>query len=457
LGIEYRVRAEGSEGDGMMSNDVWQDGAMSPEGRPRSPMFEIRGYEVLERLGKGSMGEVYLARQLALGRRVAIKFLMPEEGADLEHDLARFRREAELMAKISHPNVIPIHDFGEADGRPYLVMDYVEGGDLRRRMPVKHAMPIDQVRRIILPVGEALAYLHRQEIIHRDLKPENILLLEGERPLVADFGIAVLRAGAGSLTGTGRGLGTMGYVAPEQQYSLKVDERADQYSLAALAYEMLTGHLPLGVFKPPSQLNPHLSPGVDVVIMRALQESPKNRYETVREFTAALDRVLGATPSPSRSNSRRLAWAALGLLIIAGLISAYIEWPSVQVPAPSRGRPTAPRPAEAAGTAPPQGSTQQKVPVSLSEDLKQMRARKIWEARGSPTGPAGEAVKDEIWHEATRSVEQELRELAYAIWEARGSPTGPAGEAVKDEIWHEAERRLYERMAGKAPPDLEAR
>jgi serine/threonine protein kinase len=375
-------------------------------------MFEIRGYEVLERLGKGSMGEVYLARQLALGRLVAIKFLMPEGGADPEHDLARFRREAELMAKISHPNVIPIHDFGEADGRPYLVMEYVAGGDLRRRMPAGRAMPIDEVRRIVLPVGEALAYLHRQEIIHRDLKPENILLQDDEHPRVADFGIAVLRAGAGSLTRTGRGLGTLGYVAPEQQYSLKVDERADQYSLAALAYEMLTGHLPLGVFKPPSQLNPRLGPEVDAVLLRSLQESPTNRFATIREFTAALDRCLATTPSSGRSGWRKLAWAGLGLLVVAGAISAYVAWPSVHVTAPPQGPQTVPRQADAAGTgsASPGGNTAPAAPDSLSEKLKQLRARKIWESRGSPTGPAGEAVKDEIWHEAERRLYDRLTE-----------------------------------------------
>ncbi len=427
---------------------------MAPAHGPSSPMFQIRGYQLLERLGKGSMGEVFLARQLALGRLVAIKFLVPEGAVDTEHDLARFRREAELMAKISHPNVIPVHDFGEADGRPYLVMEYIKGGDLRRRMPAGHAMPIDEVRRIILPVGEALAYLHRQEIIHRDLKPENILLQDDEHPRVADFGIAVMRAGAGSLTRSGCGLGTLGYVAPEQQYSLKVDERADQYSLAALAYEMLTGHLPLGVFKPPSQLNPRLGPEVDAVILRSLEESPKNRFATIQEFTAALDRSLASTRGSERSGSRRIAWAGLGLLIFAGAIYAYIVWPSVPVTAPLRGLQTVPQQADTSrtGSASRGGDTGPMVLDSLSEKLKELRARKIWESRGSPTGPAGEAVKDEIWHEATQSVEQELKELAYAIWESRGSPTGPAGEAVKDEIWHDAERRLYEKLAGKALP-----
>ena len=439
-----------------MSGNVRPGGSVASADGATTPLPEIRGYEILERLGKGSMGEVYLARQLALGRLVAIKFLMPEGGADPETDLARFRREAELMAKISHPNVIPIHDFGEANGRPYLVMEYVEGGDLRRMMPVGHAMSAHQVLSVILPVGDALAYLHRQQIIHRDLKPENILLQDDEHPRVADFGIAVLRAGAGSLTRTGWGLGTLGYVAPEQQYSLEVDERADQYSLAALAYEMLTGQLPLGVFKPPSQLNPRLGPEVDAAILKALQESPKNRFATVQEFTAALDRGLAATPAVAqRLTSRRLAWGALGLAIIAGAVLAYAAWPTPQAVVPSGDPLITVRHADAskAGPASPEVATLRDVPPPMSEKLKQLRARSIWEARGSPTGPAGDAVKDEIWLEATRSVEQELKELAYGFWEARGKPTGPAGEAVKDEIWHEAERRLYEKLAGKTPPD----
>jgi serine/threonine protein kinase len=428
---------------------------MAPERGPSCPIVEIRGYEVLDRLGKGSMGEVYLARQLALGRLVAIKFLMPEGGADPEHDLARFRREAELMAKISHPNIIPIHDFGEADGRPFLVMDYVEGGDLRRRMPAGHAMPIDEVRRIVLAVGEALAYLHKHEIIHRDLKPENILLQDGEHPRVADFSIAVLKAGAGSLTRTGYGLGTLGYVSPEQQYNLKVDERADQYSLAALAYEMLTGHLPLGVFKPPSHLSPRLGPEVDAVILRSLEESPKNRFATIRDFTDALDRSLASTSRPGRSGSRRRAWAGLGLLVFVAATSAYFVWRSVHGSSPPLAVQPTPRGADASEIVPaPHGAgAAPETAETLLEKLKQLRAKAIWESRGSPTGPAGEAVKDEIWHEATVSLEQELKELAYAIWESRGSPTGPAGEAVKDEIWHEAERRLYDRLTGKAPPN----
>jgi serine/threonine protein kinase len=443
-------------GAGMIPSNGRQGNSEATEGGRRSPVPEVRGYEIQERLGKGGMGEVYLARQLALGRSVAIKFLMPEGEPDPDHDLARFRREAELMAKVSHPNVLSIYDFGEADGRPYLVMEYVQGGDLRRRMVAGQPMPADQVRSIVIPVGEALAYLHRHGIIHRDLKPENILLHDGDHPRVADFGIAVLRTGAGALTQTGWCVGTLGYVAPEQQYRLKVDERADQYSLAALSYEMLTGQLPLGIFKPPSHLNPRLGPEADAAILRALQESPRDRFPTICEFTAALDRGLdSAPPSRGRPAARWIAGAGLGLFIVTGAVTAYLAWPQRRTPASSRGFNTALRPAVGpkAGPSAPAPVTPRKPPPPLSEELKRLRARKIWEQRGKPEG---RAVQDEIWFKAVRDVEQELKELAYGVWQERGSPEGPAGDAIRDECWHEAERRLYKKLAGRDPPEPES-
>ncbi|HEV3165281.1 MAG TPA: protein kinase [Isosphaeraceae bacterium] len=490
-GADEKGRLVLAEGARMMSENSRQDTCNGREGGPETAVLEVPGYEILRRIGRGGMGEVYVARQLTLGRLVALKVLMPQGEADTPNDLVRFRREAELMAKVSHPNILSIFDFGEVDGRPYLVMEYVEGGDLRRLLHPGQPMSANQVRSIALPVGEALAYLHRQEIIHRDLKPENILLHDGANPRVSDFGIAVLRAGSGALTRTGWAAGTLGYVAPEQQYRLKVDERADQFSLAAMAYEMLTGQLPLGIFKPPSQLNRRLSPAVDAVILRALHESPKDRFSTIREFTAALDLCLAAKPARSwRSASHRLAWMSLGLVVLAGAAGLSLSWRT-----PGASRPTEPiRPGQrqalrpvadtpttqaatrqdptpagkgsspvAVSTAPPaqpkvQDPAQPPKPApSLAEELKQLRAHQIWKQRGSPTGAKGEAVKEEIWFAATRSIEKELKELAYQIWEKRGSPKGAAGEAVKDEIWAEAERRLFKKLSGKDPLKHESR
>ena len=141
--------------------------------------------------------------------------------------------------------------------------EYIEGGDLRRFMTAGQPMPVDQARSILLQVGEALTYLHAKGILHRDLKPENILMPTGSLVKVGDLGIAVLQEEAGVLTQSSRGMGTIGYVSPEQQYGLKVDERTDQYSLAALSYELLTGRRPLGLFPPPSRSNPRLSRELD--------------------------------------------------------------------------------------------------------------------------------------------------------------------------------------------------
>ena len=293
----------------------------------------IPGHEVTRLIGLGGMGEVYLARQVALNRPVAVKFLTRTAGGPADDYEARFRREAELMARVSHPNVVTIFDFGAVDGRPYLVMEYVEGGDLRSRMVADRPMAIGEIRAIMGPVLDAIAYLHERGIVHRDLKPENILMSRGAPPKVTDFGIAVLDFAMGSLTRTGLALGTPGYVAPEQQYGLKVDARADQFSAAAVCYELATGRKPLGAFPPPQQLNPGLGPEAGAILLKALGEDPADRFATIGEFGRELDRALGRAEAARPPRSRRLAVAAaVALAALAGG-----PWPSS--PRPGR-RPT---------------------------------------------------------------------------------------------------------------------
>ena len=258
---------------------------------------EVPGYEILRPLGKGAMGEVFLARQLRLDRLVAIKFLTLEGTGEIDVRVARFRLEATVMGRISHPNILGIHDSGECDGRPFLVMEYIERGDLRQLMRPGRPMSTSQALSILSAVAGALGYLHRNGILHRDLKPENILMHDADNPKVSDFGLAVLRTVGGSLTQTQEGIGTLGYVAPEQRYRLRVDERADQYSLAALSYELLTGECPLGIIRPPSSLNPRLRASVDLVLLRGLQEDPDDRYPSTQAFIEDLPR------GPSHSES----------------------------------------------------------------------------------------------------------------------------------------------------------
>jgi eukaryotic-like serine/threonine-protein kinase len=296
----------------------------------------VPGYEIDRLIGLGGMGEVHLARQVALNRPVAIKFLTRTAGDPPDEYEARFRREAELMARISHPNVVTIFDFGAVAGRPYLVMEYVEGGDLRSKMVPDLPMPIGEIRSIMKPVLKAVAFLHSRGIVHRDLKPENILMLHEETPKVTDFGIAVLDFAMGSLTRTGRALGTPGYVAPEQQYGLKVDARADQFSLAALCYEMGTGRKPLGAFPKPDRINPKFGPEAASVILKALSEDPTDRFETIGEFGEALDRALGAAEVRKPSNRRwpiiAASVAAVPILIGAGVFLALRPDPTPKVP-----------------------------------------------------------------------------------------------------------------------------
>jgi formylglycine-generating enzyme required for sulfatase activity len=292
---------------------------------PPHEVPQIPGYEILGPIGRGSMGEVVLARQLALGRDVAIKFMDQQVAADPEEAASRFRREAELMARVAHPNIVTIFDFGVASGRPYLVMEYIEGGDLRREMAEQLPIPVARLVTLLRPIVNALEHLHRKGILHRDLKPENVLMQEGDTPKVADFGIAVSGLAIGMLTQPDVSMGTVGYVAPEQLYRLKVDERADQFSLAAIAYELLTGSRPLGVFPQPTKLNRALRPEVDAVVMRGLSEDREDRYLTVREFGDALEEALTGPGGLARRRLSRLA-AAVTIAAVVFVVVVARPW-----------------------------------------------------------------------------------------------------------------------------------
>jgi hypothetical protein len=404
----------GAEEEAAMSR------AITPDLGGLARMPAIPGYEVLERVGQGGMGEVYAARQLALGRKVALKFLALGPGVDPDERLDRFRREAELMARVSHPNILAVYDFGTIDDRPYLVMEYVEGGDLRRRMQPGQTMGVAQVRAILGPVCEALACLHRHGILHRDLKPENILMHDEHDPKVADFGIAVLQTGVGALTQTGYGLGTLGYVAPEQQYRLKVDERADQYSLAAIAYELLTGERPLGVFKPPSHYHPALGPGVDAVILRALQEDPGARFGSILDFGRKLDEALAG----GRSRSSR--WP-VGLLAALTITAGGAAWVLRDRPELFFGQPVAGPVWVGNSTGTERPGSGPVEPDAAERKLVELQAFLIWLEQGKPQGEAGKAVELENWLAAERTVKEATDRIAYEIWETGGRPTGEAG------------------------------
>jgi serine/threonine protein kinase len=412
----------------------------------------VHGYEILQSLNEGGMGKIYLARQHALNRLVCVKVLSIPAGEDPDLCRTRFCREAELLASVSHPHILSIFDFGTtADvGLPYLVVEYIEGGDLRRRMISGQPMPVDQAQLIVRQVGDALTFLHSKGILHRDLKPENILMPTESLVKVGDFGIAVLQEAAGTLTQSERGMGTVGYVSPEQHYGLKVDERTDEYSLAAVSYELLTGRRPLGVFQPASRLNSRLTAELDAVLFRGLAEEPKDRFPSVQEFVTAFERAV--EPGPRHARLLRFAPAGLSVALLAVAALAWIHGvapkprvmggPSRVVAAP----PALPDLASPlhAGVEPRSSALAPKPPQRSPEltRLIELRAYTIWANSGRPTGKAGESVKVKNWIEAERQIQNEVKARAFKFWDAQGRPTGPAGEAVRQKNMRAAEAKL---------------
>lgn len=237
-------------------------------------------FEVLECLGRGGMGIVYKARQTRLGRLVALKVLSPARAKDPQF-AERFQREAQALARLNHPAIVTVHEFGETDGLYFLVMEYVDGASLRDVLR-QGRVPPHLALSIIPKLCEALQFAHDQGVVHRDIKPENILLDRQGRVKIADFGIAKCfgePTPMPPLTEARAIVGTPHYMAPEQvEHPQSVDHRADIYSLGVVFYELLTGELPLGRFAPPSQ-KAAIDERLDPVVLRALEKEPTYRYQ----------------------------------------------------------------------------------------------------------------------------------------------------------------------------------
>jgi serine/threonine protein kinase len=253
--------------------------------------------EIIEFIGKGGMGAVYKARQPRLDRFVALKILPPTAAADPGF-AERFNREARALARLSHPNIVAVHDFGQAGGLHYLLMEFVDGGNLRQIETAGRLAP-EQALAIVPQVCDALQFAHNEGIVHRDIKPENLLLDKKGRVKITDFGIAMLLGGAAEqtrLTGARDVVGTPHYMAPEQvEKPQRVDHRADIYSLGVVFYEMLTGELPLGKFAPPSR-KVQVDVRLDEVVLHALEKEPELRYQQASQVKTAVETI---TASPS--------------------------------------------------------------------------------------------------------------------------------------------------------------
>lgn len=261
-------------------------------------------YQILAVLGRGSTSTVYQAYQPALNRHVAIKVLFGHLRPEFK---ARFRREAQAVARLQHPNILPIYDFVQDDVHDYFVMQYVEHAvTLSTTVAAGPMMPIAALR-LVDHVLDALDYAHQRGIIHRDVKPANVLMPRPDWPLLADFGIAKLIDDSLQLTPIGQAVGTASYMAPEQLSDRPIDARSDLYSTGIVLYELVTGRLPFegstplavlmkhasAPLPPPRELNPDLPVAVETLLLRALAKNPDDRYQHAAEMRAAINLLIG--------------------------------------------------------------------------------------------------------------------------------------------------------------------
>ncbi|HYV32646.1 MAG TPA: serine/threonine-protein kinase, partial [Candidatus Binatia bacterium] len=245
--------------------------------------------EILEFIGQGGMGCVFKARQPQLNRVVALKIL-PEALARDAAFAARFVREAQALAALNHPNIVTVHDFGQSGGVFYLLMEFVDGVNLRQALRGGRFTP-EQALAIVPPICDALQFAHERGIVHRDIKPENLLLDKAARVKIADFGIARM-VGAAPLVADDRAAGTPHYVAPEQKDKpQQADHRADIYSLGVVFYEMLTGELPARKLELPSR-KVQIDVRLDEVVLRALEEEPDRRYQTADQLKTHVETIM---------------------------------------------------------------------------------------------------------------------------------------------------------------------
>jgi len=278
----------------------------------------LGNYRILEAIGQGGMARVYRAHQENLGRDVAVKVLPPWYANDRSF-VERFNLEARLIARLSHPNIVTVHDASEQNGHLYIVMQLVDGGTLKQRLDQfqREGRMIDtaEVVSIFTQLADALTYAHEQGVIHRDIKPVNVLMDRASRPILSDFGIAkVLASKQLNLTRPGAGVGTPEYMSPEQCQGGAVDGRADIYALGVMLFEAQTGRTPfLGdnypalahshIYERPPQprtINPNIHPAIEHIILTALMKNPQQRYQTAHGMAEALQQALASmrTPSP---------------------------------------------------------------------------------------------------------------------------------------------------------------
>ena len=331
---------------------------------------KIGRYELIERIGRGAMGVVYLARQTDLDRTVALKLISPGRvGATA--DVARFYSEARAAARLRHPGIVGVHEVGEFDGQHYIAMDYVSGGSLAEHLQVqsedlgsRSSQPDDSILLLTSPAGlwrkpvegnrvepdtaagwvseiaRAVCYLNENGIVHRDLKPANILLDQDQRPLVTDFGLALVTGDEATATGGGAIVGTPAYMSPEQAsgHIEELSQRSDIFSLGVMLYELITGRSPFWVKnpldtlvrvieldpEPPTKLEPWLSRELENICLKCLEKDPQKRYRTAGELADDLERYLRRENVKARPGGfipRLRRWGRRQPVLVAHLVA----------------------------------------------------------------------------------------------------------------------------------------
>lgn len=293
-------------------------------------------YQLIEKLGEGGMAVVYKAYDTRLQCNIALKLIRKEKFTSDSTSviLKRFENEALQMAQLTHPNIVPVIDYGDIDGTPYIAMKYISGGTLKDLCGTQ--LPYTKAIKLILPIAKALKYANEHGIIHRDVKPANILITENDEPMLSDFGIAKIinseNVTHDTLTQMGIGIGTPEYMSPEQANGKTLDTRSDLYSLGVVLFELITGQKPFTADTPLSVLikqisedSPHpntyvknIPVSVDSLLLKSLAKDPKKRYQTMDEFIAAMEMII------DKSNKGVFDFSTNKKIFLFGIISAFL-------------------------------------------------------------------------------------------------------------------------------------
>ena len=268
----------------------------------------IGQYEIVGQIGSGGMATVYKAYHEKLDHHVAIK-LMHDTFIQDDNFLARFQREARIVARLEHPHIVPVYDYAESSDRPYLVMKYIDGGTLKRRL-IKRGITLDEIKTMMTSLADSLTYAHEKDVLHRDIKPSNILIDDRDLPYITDFGLARIAQVGESTISHDMMLGTPFYISPEQAKGDKnLTPTTDIYSFGIILYELLVGTVPFTADTPyaivhehiynkptpPSHINKDLTSAIDDVIMKALAKNPSDRYQTATELMIAFNHAMDAS------------------------------------------------------------------------------------------------------------------------------------------------------------------